>query len=663
MSPRRLRQLLTLAAIVCALLSVYLLSLRSWLALSVSAAAAAILFAKALRIASLPTRDELIAAVEPFLQTRNAASLSRKKELRFLLPGNWRASRAGDASWLIVPRGLGYPVGIEIRATRNGSVPAAEPRFATHRRIGGIDGNEFLDDDETTRVFACSTPSAGYQIRFSAPTPRHLQVIRPAAEAFLANCRIEPEATVDDGMTYGGIVALLREQRSLVFCGAGISRDSGLPLAQELVRAILHRCGASEPDIDLIVRSGLPFEAFMDAVAAYSDVEPLWEIFRRGVPNASHYFAARAGSAVTTNFDTLLEQAAPQLRLVKLHGSVSRPAEMAMTMRQVASKQLIEPRRRDIEEVFVSGPHDIVLMLGYSASDAFDILPAIRMLPAPAKRVVWVDHLETATPRVERLGPHPFGQRVRGWRVRADTRDLVRALWPEAPRIKVGPQWHSCVEAWRAGKPDAASIVGRVLTDAKRPDLSLPFWSPGHPYELGVALRGCGIAGEAYAKLTEALAQFRQRGDRKRESTCLCDLGALHGDAGDFNAAIDLFTDGLRIARAIPDASLMARHCAGLGTAYASLGENAAALRWLDEAVRHAEEVGDKTAEATARVNASRVYAAHGSHELAVSHYDAGLRALEAMLGDDDSIVHEGRTAVARGAMRFSFELLSGRWG
>src|ERR1051325_5336475 len=100
-------------------------------------------------------------------------------------------------------------------------------------------------------------------------------------------------------------------------------------------------------------------------------------------------------------------------------------------------------------------------MLGYSASDALDIPPAMRMLPAPAKRVVWVDHLETATPAVERLGPHPFGQRVRGWRVRADTRDLVRALWSEAPRIKVGPQWHSCVEAWRAGKPDAASILGR----------------------------------------------------------------------------------------------------------------------------------------------------------------------------------------------------------
>src|ERR1051325_1724533 len=144
MSPRRLRQLLTLAAIVCALLSVYLLSLRSWRALSVAAAAAAILFAKALRIASLPTRDELIAAVEPFLQTRNAASLSRKKELRFLLPGTCRAARAGDASWLIVPRGLGYPVGIEIRATRNGSVPAAEARFATHRRIGGCGREDML---------------------------------------------------------------------------------------------------------------------------------------------------------------------------------------------------------------------------------------------------------------------------------------------------------------------------------------------------------------------------------------------------------------------------------------------------------------------------------------------------------------------------------------
>ena len=111
----------------------------------------------------------------------------------------------------------------------------------------------------------------------------------------------------------------------------------------------------------------------------------------------------------TTNFDDLLERAlkkegwesdkdyllvsdlnsletvnwdsrAP--KVIKIHGSIYNKKGMAITLRQVASHQIFEPRKKAIEYLFDKGQHSHVLVVGYSCSDLFDISPQIESLPS-----------------------------------------------------------------------------------------------------------------------------------------------------------------------------------------------------------------------------------------------------------------------------------------
>ncbi len=68
------------------------------------------------------------------------------------------------------------------------------------------------------------------------------------------------EADVND------LVQRIQRREVAVFCGAGISRKSGIPIVQDVLSCLLQRLGASAEEIDLLIRSSLPFEAFMEAL-------------------------------------------------------------------------------------------------------------------------------------------------------------------------------------------------------------------------------------------------------------------------------------------------------------------------------------------------------------------------------------------------------------
>ena len=80
----------------------------------------------------------------------------------------------------------------------------------------------------------------------------------------------------------------IREKELAVFCGAGISRNSGLPLANELKRAILEKLPLNAADRDEIMASALPFEAFIETLSENTDISRLLDIFEQCSPNANH---------------------------------------------------------------------------------------------------------------------------------------------------------------------------------------------------------------------------------------------------------------------------------------------------------------------------------------------------------------------------------------
>lgn len=305
-----------------------------------------------------------------------------------------------------------------------------------------------------------------------------------------------------------------------VFAGAGISFNSGLPLAIPLIRYILEQLSVPEDDIELITRSKIPFEKFMELVInascknwgilmlfgdrnrfnqkyAFHENEPYWdkirenvntglpvnkfldktffeesgfklfEVFRNGEPNLNHLLTAAMAKAglvntiFTTNFDTLFEEALVRenlrkneqffkyfhrymtflkeerpfmrnylksinyepshneytiigdftvlskeedfepewmqlsdgcIRVIKLHGSIDRLETIRVTLNEIANQEYSHRRAMVVDKAFLNGPHKIILIMGYSCSDIFDIVPRITAIWNSDIEILFIEH-------------------------------------------------------------------------------------------------------------------------------------------------------------------------------------------------------------------------------------------------------------------------------
>lgn len=182
-----------------------------------------------------------------------------------------------------------------------------------------------------------------------------------------------------------------------LFCGAGISKNSGLPLADELKQQILDKLPIDKEDITEIMNSNLPFEAFIDALSETIfypfDVLKIFDIFEDGLPNTNHILIARLAkngclkTILTTNFDLLIEKALEKeglkrnedfevyydedqfsridfeniddgiIRIFKIHGSTEDKKSIRTTLTDVANKKLSGMRRSLISYLFSTGRH------------------------------------------------------------------------------------------------------------------------------------------------------------------------------------------------------------------------------------------------------------------------------------------------------------------
>ena len=210
-----------------------------------------------------------------------------------------------------------------------------------------------------------------------------------------------------------------------IFCGAGISYNSGLPLANDLMRYILRVIGFSITDADKILNSKLPFESFIQTLSNECEIEEILNIYKEGLPNTNHFFLANlikhrlVNTILTTNFDTLIEAALEENKLIsgidfkvystvddfklidwesdipkiiKIHGCVTDTKKMAITLDVVATSQNYNLKRQVIEAFFSKKINPNVLVLGYSCSDLFDITPQIETIFKDNSKIYFIEH-------------------------------------------------------------------------------------------------------------------------------------------------------------------------------------------------------------------------------------------------------------------------------
>src|SRR2546425_7526102 len=449
----------------------------------------------------------------------------------------------------------------------------------------------------------------------------------------------------------------LQANEVAVLCGAGISRSSGLPVVPELIGAILQRLKATPEESQAILESGLPFEAFVEILHDFSDIEPLLSIFEAGTPGSTHLLLAALAKAghlriiCTTNFDSLTEQALEHLglrrelifevlyrdeylgrvraaddkiRVIKLHGSIDDKAGMAITLKQVASRTLTENRRQVIDTLFGGGTHARVLILGYSCSDVFDLSPHIESISATHRQVILIDHASSGW-EVRSLGQrekkNPFRDFPGGQWVLSNTDQFLNRLQqlaglkvPAAAAPSGGSGWQENVDQWF-----------RVANEKNR--------SQAGPAILGEIFYKVSDYQKASAHYSRALAGARAAGDRQREGIYLGNVANSEQHLGHFAEATRAFEQALEISREIGDRQREAMWVSNLGGLFVQMRELDRGIEALQQAIVICRERGDVTGECYGLANLGSAFQLSGDYERATAYFEAALE-LARQLGD-----------------------------
>lgn len=81
----------------------------------------------------------------------------------------------------------------------------------------------------------------------------------------------------------------IRDGGLAVFCGAGISRNSGVPMVSEFLPEIFTALRFQLLDPATLSQQ-LPFEAIMEQIRWGGDITRLLDVFDGQFPNATHFF-------------------------------------------------------------------------------------------------------------------------------------------------------------------------------------------------------------------------------------------------------------------------------------------------------------------------------------------------------------------------------------
>ena len=215
----------------------------------------------------------------------------------------------------------------------------------------------------------------------------------------------------------------------LFLCGAGISLDypTSLPTVNKFIYDILKECGISDKTINVVFeqfdKTNYRFESLVDEIRKTCDANlVLTKIFDSSTFNKTHHFLSlmlkNGASIITTNFDTCIENACifenyeinnrfvyndidltniekPMTSaLIKIHGSQplkeEGASELVVTIKALAKTEKAFkalPNWRNYLLNLIS--NKTVVVMGYSCSDDFDIVPLLA--ESNPQKVIWIN--------------------------------------------------------------------------------------------------------------------------------------------------------------------------------------------------------------------------------------------------------------------------------
>jgi len=150
---------------------------------------------------------------------------------------------------------------------------------------------------------------------------------------------------------------------------------------------------------------------------------------------------------------------------------------------------------------------------------------------------------------------------------------------------------------------------------------------------LGNAYLSLGQYDRAIEFYTQGLAIAQEIGDRNGEGTWLGALGIAYDNLGQYDKAIEFYTQALAIAQEIGDRNGEGIRLGNLGIAYDSLGQYDSAIEYSTQALAIAQEIGDRKGEGNHLGNLGNAYLRLGQYDSAIEYSTQAL-AIAREIGD-----------------------------
>ncbi len=452
--------------------------------------------------------------------------------------------------------------------------------------------------------------------------------------------------------------ASISNGNTAIFCGAGISFNSGLPIVPDLVKKILSELDLTEKDASIILNSNIPFEFFVETIKNEVDVDEILDIFSYGEPNTNHNLIAELvmvgfiKTVLTTNFDLLIEKAlinrglkegadfevfacekefgwidwnVSKVRIIKIHGSISDKNEMAVTLSAVANKTTGINKNMVVERFFSREINPNVIVIGYSCSDLFDISPLLENLNGGSE-ILLVEHISSSDCRIESISKKEFKNPFKsfsGQRLIVNTDYFIKMIWEQLVAkpyrfVSSDFSWSGKVNDWMSRAIERNSVgvkhhvparlyynIGeyehsvkhceRGISIAQTQGNQVTFYS--ELGNLGMALNALGKYSEARRCLEESVNACQDIGNTQGESAQSQALGNIYRNLGEFDSAIRAYLRAISIADREKDLQGLCTSIGNLASVYTHTEQPNEAVKHLTKGLEIACYIGNKQSE------------------------------------------------------------------
>ncbi len=514
--------------------------------------------------------------------------------------------------------------------------------------------------------------------------------------------------------------------------GAGISMDapSNLPSARQIARIILSLCANSVEVDNLMALKALRYELIVEKLQEILDKDLIFMDYFDLVknPNVIHLMIAamilRGNYIVTTNFDYLIEHALAHLLpaseinrihpvitkadylmhknpeeliqsklcpVFKIHGS-----KMNFTSRENTIDSLITTisdlgKDRESGEIFAIEAYKkpvmtqlmqdrVLIVMGYSGSDDFDIGPLLKELPN-LRQLIWIDHVntdETEFYKIENKGSltdesqlskiehmlalisHDFQYDV--YLIRGNTRNIVKTYMIPAFNLTDNTIFTRQIKQLKKILPDYplfkewAKDTYPDINQTSRFHLTCSLFTETHQFHsvirvaqeaikyinnhdpvdrenlpfffnfLALAYKDLGDFSKAQEYNEKLLQHELETGNYDGISAAYSGLGFLHYAKGNYDEAVKFYQKVMDIAIEHNIPKKIGDYQNNIAMVYKEIGEYEKAQDLLEKSLKIAEQLGLLTDKALRYSNLAQIYKIGSKYDEALENYFLALK-------------------------------------